>query len=71
MTGGPPHTLDLLASLAGRCRVVPLLDNHEELLLGALRLSAGVGCLAAGDRGLRRHHKGPSPPRPQRTEQGQ
>jgi serine/threonine protein phosphatase 1 len=29
--------LDLLIALAGRCRLVPLLGNHEELLLDALR----------------------------------
>jgi serine/threonine protein phosphatase 1 len=29
--------LDQLIALAGRCRLVPLLGNHEELLLAALR----------------------------------
>jgi serine/threonine protein phosphatase 1 len=29
--------LDQLTSLAGRCRLVPLLGNHDELLLDALR----------------------------------
>jgi serine/threonine protein phosphatase 1 len=29
--------LDRLISLAGRCRLVPLLGNHEELMLDALR----------------------------------
>jgi serine/threonine protein phosphatase 1 len=35
-----PHSrgvLDRLIALAGRCRLVPLLGNHEELLLDALR----------------------------------
>jgi serine/threonine protein phosphatase 1 len=35
-----PHSrrvLDQLIALAGRCRLIPLLGNHEELLLGALR----------------------------------
>jgi serine/threonine protein phosphatase 1 len=40
-----PHSrgvLDRLIALARRCRLVPLLGNHEEVLLDALRDSAGL-----------------------------
>jgi serine/threonine protein phosphatase 1 len=40
--------LELLIGLAGRCRLVPLLGNHEELLLAAIRdgtaLRAWLAC---------------------------
>jgi serine/threonine protein phosphatase 1 len=40
--------LDLLIALAGRCRLIPLLGDHEEMLLDALRdkdaLGRWLGC---------------------------
>jgi serine/threonine protein phosphatase 1 len=41
--------LDQLIALAGRCRLVPLLGNHEELLVAAVRERAALGTwLACG-----------------------
>ena len=36
------RVLDRVIDLAGRCRVVPILGNHEEMLLDALRDTANL-----------------------------
>ncbi len=51
-----PGGLDLLISLAGRCRMVPLLGNHEEMLLSALRLSAEAGCITSAEEAVPPRH---------------
>jgi serine/threonine protein phosphatase 1 len=51
-----PCVLDLLLGLVGRCRLVPLLGNHEEMLLSALRLSAGLGCIRSAEEAIPARH---------------
>jgi serine/threonine protein phosphatase 1 len=51
-----PVVLDLLLSLSERCRLVPLLGNHEEMLLSALRLSAELGCIGSAEEAIPDRH---------------
>jgi serine/threonine protein phosphatase 1 len=51
-----PGVLDLLVDLEGRCRLIPLLGNHEEMLLSALRHSLQAGCVASADEVLPPRH---------------
>jgi serine/threonine protein phosphatase 1 len=48
--------LNQVIALAERCRVVPLLGNHEELLLSAVRLALESGCLATTEEAVPAHH---------------
>src|SRR2546423_12179825 len=51
--------LDQLIALAGRCRLVPLLGNHEEMLIAAVRDPTALrGWLACGGGGEARPHGG-------------
>src|SRR3954454_24582472 len=51
-----PGVLDRLLALAGPCRLGPLLGNHEEMLLSALRHALESGCLGSADAALPPHH---------------
>jgi serine/threonine protein phosphatase 1 len=42
-----PGVLTRLIALGEQCHLVPLLGNHEEVFLSALRLSLEAGCIAA------------------------
>jgi serine/threonine protein phosphatase 1 len=42
-----PGVLDRLIALSERCQLIPLLGNHEAMLLSALDLAVESGCLAA------------------------
>lgn len=51
-----PGVLDLLLALPGRCHLVPLLGNHEEMLLSALRLSTEAGCIGSAEEAVPPRH---------------
>jgi serine/threonine protein phosphatase 1 len=44
-----PGVLNRLIALGRQCQLVPLLGNHEEILLSALRLSREAGCITVED----------------------
>jgi serine/threonine protein phosphatase 1 len=48
--------LEQVIALAERCMVVPLLGNHEELLLSAVRLALEAGCIATPEEAIPTHH---------------
>jgi serine/threonine protein phosphatase 1 len=48
--------LDRLIALSERCQLIPLLGNHEAILLSALDLAVGSGCLAAPGDALPARH---------------
>lgn len=48
--------LELLLSLEQRCRLIPLLGNHEEMLLSALRHSLAEGVVSSSDEILPQRH---------------
>lgn len=52
--------LEQLLALAGRCRLVPLLGNHEEMLFAALESASASSALLSfgGDRTLRSYGEG-------------
>jgi serine/threonine protein phosphatase 1 len=51
-----PGVLDHLIALSRRCQLIPLLGNHEAMLLSALDLAVGAGCLAAASDALPARH---------------
>ena len=53
-----PGVLDQLIALGQRCRLVPLLGNHEEMLLAALRFSLAEDCIAATEEAIPDRHLG-------------
>jgi serine/threonine protein phosphatase 1 len=51
-----PGVLDQLIGLSQRCELVPLIGNHEEMLLSALRFSLEAGCIADEKESVPAHH---------------
>jgi serine/threonine protein phosphatase 1 len=51
-----PGVLTRLIALGQRCHLVPLLGNHEEILLSALKLSLEAGCLSVEEEAVPAHH---------------
>jgi serine/threonine protein phosphatase 1 len=51
-----PGVLNQLIALSQQCELVPLLGNHEEMLLSALRMSLESGCITEEQDCLPGHH---------------
>jgi serine/threonine protein phosphatase 1 len=51
-----PGVLGLLIALSQQCDLVPLMGNHEEMLLSALKFSLESGCIANKNESVPAHH---------------
>jgi len=51
-----PGVLNQLIALSQQCELVPLMGNHEEMLLSALRFSLEAGCIADEKESVPGHH---------------